>query len=98
MELRAHVSYARTGDQLTFWRSKHGHEVDFFVGGRVAVEVKATRKASLRDARGLLALKQEKVANRLFLVSEDPVAARREGIEFLPWRTFLERLWAGEVV
>lgn len=98
MELRAYVSYARAAETLTFWRSKHGHEVDFLVGGRVAVEVKATRKASLRDARGLLALADEKVATRLLLVSEDPIATRREGVEFLPWTTFLARLWAGEIV
>jgi len=98
MELRAYVSYARTGDTLSFWRSTHGHEVDFFVGGRVAVEVKATRKASLRDARGLLALADEKIARRLFLVSDDPMAARRGGIEFLPWNTFLARLWADDII
>ena len=98
MELRAYLSYARTGHTLTFWRSKHGHEVDFLVGGTVAVEVKATRKASLRDARGLRALADEKIARRLFLVSDDPVAARRDGIEFLPWATFLARLWAGDVI
>jgi predicted AAA+ superfamily ATPase len=98
MELRAYVGYTRTGDTLSFWRSKHGHEVDFLVGGKVAVEVKATRKASLRDARGLLALADEKIARRLFLVSEDPVVARRNGIEFLPWTTFLARLWAGDIV
>jgi len=64
----------------------------------VAVEVKATRKASLRDARGLVALKDEKVAKRLVVVSEDPVAARRDGIDLLPWTTFLARLWAGDIV
>ena len=68
MELRAYVSYARTGDALAFWRSAHGHEVDYLVGGRVApvaIEVKATRKASLRDARGLLALAEEVSAREL---------------------------------
>jgi predicted AAA+ superfamily ATPase len=98
MELRAYVSYARTGDTLHFWRSKHGYEVDYLVGGRTAIEVKATRRASLRDARGLLALKEEGIAQRFLLVSEDPIAARREGVEFLPWMTFLERLWGGEIV
>jgi predicted AAA+ superfamily ATPase len=97
MELRAHASYARTGESLHFWRSKHGHEVDFLIGGRIAVEVKASRRTSLRDARGLLALKEENVAKRYFLVSEDPIAARREGIEFLPWTTFLTRLWDGAI-
>jgi hypothetical protein len=32
------------------------------------------------------------------LVSEDPIAAKRDGIEFLPWSTFLRRLWDGEIV
>ena len=29
---------------------------------------------------------------------EDPVAAHRDGIEFLPGTTFLARLWAGDIV
>lgn len=97
MELRARLSYARSGVSLNFWRSTHGYEVDF-LAGHVAIEVKATRKTSLRDARGLLALKEEGVAKTFYLVSEDPVAARREGIEFLPWRLFLERLWDGDIL
>jgi hypothetical protein len=51
----------------------------------------------VRDAQGLLALKEEKAAKRYFLVSEDPIAVRREGIEFLPWTTFLARLWDGAI-
>ena len=51
-------------------------------------------EGTLRDARGLLALKEENAAKRFFLVSEDPIAARREGIEFLPWTTFFARLWS----
>ncbi len=98
MELRAYLGYTRSRDSLTFWRSKHGHEVDFLVGGRVAIEVKSTRKASVRDAHGLRALKDEKTAKRFILVSEDPIVARREEIEFLPWKAFLSRLWNGEIV
>jgi uncharacterized protein len=98
MELRAYVDYARTGDALHFWRSKHGQEVDYLVGERIAVEVKATRRVSSRDARGLRALQEEGVAKRHYLVSEDPVAARREGIEFLPWASFLARLWDGDIL
>ena len=88
----------RSREGLHFWRSTHGYEVDFLVGGRVAIEVKATWKASLRDAKGLLALKEERVAKRFLLVSEDPIAAKRDGIEFLPWSTFLRRLWDGAIV
>lgn len=78
--------------------STHGYEVDFLIGGRIAIEVKSTRKASLREARRLLALREEKVAKRFLLVSEDQIAAKRDGIEFLQWSTFLRRLWDGEIV
>jgi predicted AAA+ superfamily ATPase len=98
MELRAYLSYARLGVGLQFWRSTHGHEVDYLVGERVGIEVKAARRVSMRDARGLIALKEEGAATRLILVSEDPVAARRDGIEFLPWAAFLTALWGGEIV
>jgi predicted AAA+ superfamily ATPase len=98
MELRAYLGYTRSRDGLTFWRSTHGYEVDFLIGGRIAIEVKSTRKASLREARGLLALREEKVAKRFLFVSEDPIAAKRDGIEFLQWSTFLRRLWDGEIV
>jgi predicted AAA+ superfamily ATPase len=98
MEIRAYLSYTRAREPMHFWRSKHGQEVDFLVGTRVAVEVKSTRKVSLRDARGLLALKDERVADRLMLVSADPVPVRREGIDFLPWNVFLDRLWDGKIV
>jgi len=98
MELRAYTSYARTRDPIQFWRSTHGYEVDYLVGGRVAIEVKASRRASLRDARGLVALKEEGTARRFILVSENPTAARSEGIELLPWTTFLRNLWDGRIV
>jgi predicted AAA+ superfamily ATPase len=98
MELRAFLGYARRGVDLHFWRSTHGHEVDYLVGERVGIEVKAARRVSLRDARGLTALREEGTVPRLILVSEDPIAARRDGIEFLPWPTFLTALWDGEIV
>lgn len=54
--------------------------------------------ASLRDAQGLRRPMEERVAKRLFLVSDDPIAARRDGIDFLPWQAFLARLWDGDIV
>jgi predicted AAA+ superfamily ATPase len=39
MEIRSALSYRRTREQLHFWRSTHGHEVDFVVVGSFAVEV-----------------------------------------------------------
>jgi predicted AAA+ superfamily ATPase len=95
MELRCASSYRRTRQALSFWRSKHGHEVDFIVDDEIAVEVKASPRASLRDARGLLSLMEEGIVKRFYLVSQDSVEAQRKGIQFVHWQTFMERLWNG---
>ena len=41
LEIRAALAYWRRREPLTFWVSTHGHEVDFILGGRMAVEIKA---------------------------------------------------------
>ena len=93
MELRAAIAYRRMREQLTFWRSTHGHEVDFVVGDRFAVEVKSKARVTERDARGLKAFQEEGAVRRLYLVSQDRVERRSGGIEYVHWTTFLARLW-----
>jgi hypothetical protein len=68
--------------------------VDFVVGDHTAIEAKASRRVSPSDLRGLQALAEEKVFKRLLLVSEDPVESKRAGIRCMPWRTFVDQLWA----
>jgi predicted AAA+ superfamily ATPase len=46
LELRAYLAYRRRPERLAYWRSTHGHEVDFVVGDHTAIEVKATRRVS----------------------------------------------------
>lgn len=102
MELRAHLSYGRSSLPLTYWRSVHSQEVDFLIGDRTAVEVKATRRATERDAAGLAALAEEGVFRRFYLVSQDPAHRRQRvgvaTVEFAPYETFLQRLWDGGIV
>ena len=77
------------------WRSKSQFEVDFVVG-ELAVEVKAKKAVSHRDLRGLRALREENRLSHYVLVSLEPMARRVDGIDILPWREFLTRLWGGE--
>jgi predicted AAA+ superfamily ATPase len=44
MELRAYLSYRRNKLPLMYWKSKNGHEVDFLLGTKTAIEVKASRR------------------------------------------------------
>ena len=98
MELRAYIDYARLPEELKFWRSIHGQEVDFVVGDRVAVEVKATQKISDKHFRGMLALKEEGIFEKYYLVTQDKIERKRETIQCLHWETFLSKLWGGEII
>lgn len=97
MELRAYLSYQNLKLPLRFWRSKHNHEVDYIVDDTTAIEVKATRKVTGKDLRGLSALAEEKVMKKLFLVSHDPLETREGNLHCLPWDVFLKKLWSGSI-
>ncbi len=98
MEIRAYLSYSRIRLPFTYWRSIYGHEVDFLIGERTAVEVKATRRVVPGDLKGLKALAEERIFTDLFLVSQDKVATRQGNIQAIYWEDFLKRLWQGEVI
>jgi predicted AAA+ superfamily ATPase len=97
LELRAFCSYHRTKDELSFWRSKHGAEVDFILGDRVAIEVKASKKTHAHDAKGLRALQEEGLPLSYYLISQDPLERLDAGINFICWDKFLERLWGDKL-
>ncbi|MBN2494213.1 MAG: DUF4143 domain-containing protein [Deltaproteobacteria bacterium] len=96
MEIRAWLSYHRIKMPLTYWRSTHGHEVDFLIGDRTAVEVKSSRRVTRRDRTGLEALEQEGIFEQFILVSQDPVESREGNKRALHFETFLQALWNGE--
>ena len=98
MELRAYLSYRRKTLPLTYWRSKSGHEVDFLIGTKTAIEVKASKKISRNDFKGLEYLKEEGVFQNLILVSQDPVSTLTDNILTLPWQNFLSDLWKDKFI
>lgn len=98
MEIRAYLSYSRIKLPFTYWRSTHGHEVDFLIGERTAVEAKATTRVMPGDLKGLKALSEERIFADLFLVSQDAVATRQADIQAIHWEDFLNRLWQGEII
>lgn len=97
-ELKSYADYrlGPRGDALHYWRSKSGFEVDFILSGRTAIEVKSSRNVADRDLKGLRALAEEGGRLRLVCVSREPHRRAVGGVEILPWRLFLERLWADE--
>lgn len=97
MELRAYLSYRRIKDSLTFWRSTHGDEVDFLVGDHTAIEVKSTKHVASHHFKGLAILGEEKVFKNFYMVSQDRIEKRQNGIMLLHWENFLEKLWSDKL-
>ena len=99
MEILAHRSYRDLGYGVHFWRTKTGLEVDFVLGdAEVAVEVKGTSRVDPSDFRSLRTFIEENRPRRAFLVCNERAPRVHEGVQVLPWREFLDRLWAGKVI
>jgi predicted AAA+ superfamily ATPase len=99
MELLAHRSYENLGYDIRFWRTKTGLEVDFVLGdGEVVIEAKGGSRIPATEFRALRAFREEQRPRRTILVCNERRARLHDGVEVLPWRRFLEMLWAGEIV
>ena len=103
MELLAYKAYRSAELEISFWRTSNKQEVDFILDDmQVAIEVKATARAHEGDLRGFGILAEEAKIGKRLLVSLDTSARRvsdRAGaIDILPWRSFLEQLWNGDIV
>ena len=94
LELRAYLDYRQIDKELTYWRTHSGHEVDFLVGGKIGIEVKASKRVSPGDLKGLLTLSEEIKLKKKVIVSTEPrERTTDEGVLVLPVQTFLEHLW-----
>jgi predicted AAA+ superfamily ATPase len=98
-EIHAHSHYSKNEYPIYYWRTASQLEIDFVLGDHeVAVEVKATEQATDRHLRGLKAFTQEYTVKKAILISNDPLPRLVDNILILPWKIFLERLWADEII
>lgn len=98
-ELIAHASYTELHYDVRFWRTKSGQEVDFVLGeGEVAIEVKATGRVDNRELRSIKAFAEDNTPRAAFVVCDESAERIVDGIRVTPWRVFLGKLWAGQIV
>jgi predicted AAA+ superfamily ATPase len=100
MELRAYQAYRNPDLPVAFWRTSTGREVDFILGDKdLAVEVKSSRRVYDSDAASLAALLEDgPVGKRCLVCLEEKPRRLSSGVDVLPWRVFIERLWSGELI
>lgn len=96
-ELSAYVSACRRDSEISYWRTRTNLEVDFIVNGEIAIETKTTRNVVRDDLKGLRAIAEEGSFRQRIVVSDEPLEREVEGVLILPWRVFIDRLWAGEL-
>lgn len=97
LELVAYLSYRGLRAPISFWRIYSKMEVDFLLGDRVAIEVKASAHVSEKHLAGLRALAEDiPLAARLVVSLEAHPRRTEDGIEILPVAMFFEKLWQGE--
>lgn len=96
-EMKACLDYAKDRRPLKFWRSRTGAEVDFVIGDDVAIEVKASESVAEKHLKGIKFLNEEIKFKKNIVVSLDANPRIVQGIEILPVREFLARLWGGEI-
>ncbi|MCK9421049.1 MAG: AAA family ATPase [Bacteroidales bacterium] len=98
-EIYAHSKYTDLNYPVCYWRTVSQLEVDFIMGDHeVAIEVKATDMATSRHYKGLNSFAEEYKVKKLILVTNDPYPRHVQDIIILPWKTFLEKLWGGELI
>ncbi len=99
LELYAHSKYTDLNYQISYWRTTSQIEVDFILGDHdVAIEVKSTDMVNKRHIKGLQSFAEEYSVKRLIIVSNDPYPRQIENVSVLPWRIFLDQLWAGDII
>lgn len=98
-ELNAHSGYSGKDYPIYYWRTASQIEIDFVLGNHdVAIEVKATSNVQSRHLKGLKSFSEEYAVTQLVLVCNEPLPRISEGVRILPWKVFLEELWAGKII
>lgn len=99
MEILAYRSYSEKDFKIAYWRTKDGTEVDFVVDdGMIAIEVKGGRNIDSSSLRPLRVFSEEYSPEKAILVNNETTPRLIDRIELIPWREFLENLWAGRII
>ena len=97
-ELVAWLGYHGRRDELSYWRTGNGVEVDAVIGdAKVAIEIKSTQEIKDSQLRGLRSFGDDYPDARLIAVTLD-TRRRKDRIEVIPVREFLQDLWNDRII
>ena len=94
-ELYAWLHYTHSEEDLFYWRTYTGLEVDAVIGdARVAIEIKSVEEVMNKHLKGLKAFGEEYPQSRRIIVSLDMFNRRMGEIECVYVLDFFKRLWS----
>lgn len=94
-ELYAWLHYTHSEEELFYWRTYTGLEVDAVIGdARVAIEIKSVEEVMNKHLKGLKAFGEEYPQSRRIIVSLDMLNRRMGEIECVYVLDFFKRLWS----
>lgn len=97
-ELIAYFGYQQRENEISYWRTGSGIEVDVVLGdAAVGIEIKSSSEVKPHQLRGLRSFGQDYPQARLMVVSLDKYRRRVDNIEIVPVSEFLSDLWSGKV-
>lgn len=94
-EIYAWLHYTHSEEELSYWRTYTGMEVDAVIGdARVAVEIKSVEEVMPRHLKGLKTFGDEHPQSRKIVVSLDKINRRIGDIESIYVMDFFKEMWA----
>ncbi len=96
-ELRAYKIYKNKREPLQFWRDYAGHEVDFIIGDKLAIEVKSAEMVNKKHFKGINAFSKKSAVKRKIIISFDTNKRKVKDIEIIPVMEFLNELWSDKI-
>lgn len=97
-ELYAYLKYNHSEEQLSYWRTYTGIEVDAVIGdARVAIEIKSVEEVMNKHLKGLKTFGEEYPQSRRIIVSLDRINRVIGDVECLYIKDFLSLLWNGKI-
>lgn len=93
-EIYAWLHYSHSDEEMTYWRTYTGIEVDVVIGdARVAIEIKSAEEVKNKHLKGLKAFGEEYSDSRRIIVSLDRINRKIGDIECMYIKDFLKTLW-----
>ena len=94
-EIYAWLHYNHSDEELSYWRTYTGMEVDAIIGdARVAIEIKSVEEVMPKHLKGLKAFGEEHPQSRKIVVSFDKINRRIGDVESIYVIDFFKEMWS----